>query len=97
MKYHRLLAAVALVFSSEALAQLLGCAEVGCPMIGVVAQCQLDGMTATGIGISTIRSSLSPDPLTWTIATGEVPSAKPENSDLHVYRKDFYFGQPPAL
>jgi hypothetical protein len=80
---------------SSAIAQLLTCGDVGCPVSpnGVVDNCTLEGERAWEIGITTVDTTLDQRPLAWTLAV----KIDFKTDALDVYHRDFYLGQPPSL
>lgn len=72
-------------------AQLLSCSDVDCPMSYSFAKCNIDNTTLTEIGVANFSSSLSPDPLTWTV--GLAPEAITQTTD----QRRYYLGTPRRL
>lgn len=83
--------AVLSVLLLQASAQLLSCSDINCPMSYGAAKCEIDNTTLTEIGVANFSSSLSPDPLTWTI--GYVPDAFTKSTD----QRRYYLGTPQGL
>jgi hypothetical protein len=87
-----------LALSTTSMAQLLGCDDIGCPIRpgnSMQANCQLGNITANNIGIAQMNTSLSPEPLTWTL--GLSTSDATDGTYLTTWRKDFYLGQPASV
>ena len=72
-------------------AQLLSCSDIHCPMSYAFANCNIDETTFTEIGVANFSSSLSPDPLTWTI--GFAPEAITSSTD----ERRYYLSTPRGL
>jgi hypothetical protein len=64
-------------------AQLLSCSEIDCPLSYGSARCTIDNTTLTQLGVANFSSSLSTDPLTWTI--GYAPEAFTNTTDERIY------------
>lgn len=75
---------------SPAFAELLSCADVGCPTVVGDTSCSVNGTQLADLGVSNISTPLSPEPLSWTV--GYVNGA----NDSHD-RREFYLGTPPDL
>ena len=84
------------IYVARSAAQFPGCGDIAtCPSYNILsAQCELDDRTATSIGISKVNTSLTSQPLTWTVAMSR--SAISDN-DGDFLLKDFYLGQPPSV
>ena len=77
------------------MAQLLGCDDINCPIDphnDGAANCQLGNATIATLGIAQINTSLSPEPLTWTVGGTLVDSEL-----TRTWGQGFYLGQPSAL
>lgn len=83
-----------IILVPSAATQLLGCDDVQCPHNpnGMAADCQLGNITADNIGVANFTTSLSSQPLTWTIGQSQTQS----NTSI-VISRDFYLGQPLSL
>ena len=62
------------------------------PQNGLVAECQLENITASNIGVTNMTTNLSPQPFTWTIGESENRSL----STITVSR-DFYLGTASSI
>lgn len=88
-----------LLFLSSAIAtnvaaQILSCGDLpACPLQGSLAQCDLEGFVTNTLGVSEVNTTLTTEPLTWTVTVGKDHY---ENATTMLYRKDFYLGQPPS-
>ena len=85
-----------LLSSSQAVAQLLSCSDVGCPPDSRLndAYCQVDDKTMSSIGVAAMDTSLYTEPLAWTVAISRADAGP---GDLTTYHKEFYVGQPSSL
>lgn len=72
-------------------AQLLSCSDIHCPMSFGSAKCSIDETTFTEIGVANFSSTLSPDPLTWTV--GFAPEAITNSTD----ERRYYLSTPRGL
>lgn len=71
----------------------MGCDVVGCPDAGVVGPaCNVGNISAWEIGVTTLNTTVSSQPLTWTVADSTTQS--PTGVEL---TKSFYIGTPPSL
>lgn len=96
MRYIDILVPATFLLPIQVSSQLLSCRDIGCPEASFgVANCELDDVKATSLGVSKVNTSLSEDPLTWTVTIGTYND--PATDGLLSYRKDFYLGQPSAL
>lgn len=96
MKYIDILVPAILLLPIQVSSQLLSCQDIGCPMASFgVANCVLDGIKANALGVSKVNTSLSEDPLTWSVTIGTNNDRATDG--LLNYQKDFYLGQPSAL
>lgn len=75
---------------SPALAELLSCADIGCPTVGKDTNCSVNGTRLTDLGVSNFSTSLSPKPLSWTV--GYVNGTNGSED-----RREFYLGMPSNL
>jgi len=90
------LALTALLLSSRstASAQLLGCDAVGCPVDEYRrANCEVGNATLNAVGIANVTTSLSREPLTWTLGLQEVDN----NGTAPSFDRNYYLGTPPSL
>ena len=78
-------------FLLQASAQLLSCTDINCPTDSGLARCQVDNTTVTKLGVANFTSSLSPNPLTWTV--GLAPAVFTDSTD----QRRYYLGTPPEL
>ena len=88
-----------LTVTTTSVAQLLGCDDVNCPIdakTGDLASCQLGNVTATHLGIAQVNTSLSPEPLTWTLGAS-LSSNVNSGKVTRIWGKRYYLGQPGAL
>jgi hypothetical protein len=77
-------------------AQLVGCDAVDCPTgANHLPACTLSNTTYTQIGITNFTTSLSPAPLTWTLAIVTKPD--PDQSSNLIVSRDLFLGAPPSL
>ena len=73
-------------------AQLSGCDAVDCPTDqNGKSQCVLGNATAAALGVLSFNTSLSRQPLTWTLIVQSL------NSQENLYERDFFLGSPPSL
>lgn len=80
------------LLASSSYAQLSGCDAVNCPTDhSGKAQCALGNATAAALGVLSFNTSLSPQPLTWTLIVQSL------NAQQNLYERDFFLGTPPAL
>lgn len=90
------LALTALLLSSRstASAQLLGCDAVGCPVDEYRrANCEVGNATLNAVGIANVTTSLSREPLTWTLGLQELDN----NGTAPSFDRNYYLGTPPSL
>ena len=81
-----------LSFGSSALAQLLGCDAVGCPLDDYrTPQCEVGNATLKAIGIANVTTLLDAQPLTWTLGLQELNGTQP------TFDRNFYLGTPASL
>ncbi|KAF1357552.1 hypothetical protein EJ07DRAFT_157552 [Lizonia empirigonia] len=81
-----------LSFGSSAVAQLLGCDAVGCPVDEYrTPQCEIGNATLKAIGITNVTTLLDSQPLTWTLGLQELKAAQP------TFDRNFYLGTPPSV
>ena len=81
-----------LSLSSGALAQLLGCDAVKCPLDDYrTPQCEVGNATLKAIGIANFTTSLDSQPLTWTLGLEELNGTQP------TFDRNFYLGTPSSL
>ncbi|KAL9637201.1 MAG: hypothetical protein Q9164_002345, partial [Protoblastenia rupestris] len=83
---------VLLSLTQFSIAQLSTCGAVNCPLDQYSRPgCVVGNTTASELGISSFTSSLSPQPLTWTIAVQSV------GGPLNTFERNFFIGTPPSL
>lgn len=81
-----------LSFGSSAVAQLLGCDAVGCPVDEYrTPQCEIGNATLKAIGITNVTTLLDSQPLTWTLGLQELKAEQP------TFDRNFYLGTAPSL
>jgi len=77
-------------------AQLVGCDVVACPNGNSnEPECAIGNITASELGIASLNSTISPQPLTWTVAGSTIYDST--NSSEVLLTKSFYLGTPPSL
>lgn len=78
-------------------AQLVGCGTISCPTAGDSPQplCVIGNATNEQIGVASVNTSVSSDPLTWTVGTAA--TTDPTNTSATLWTKSFYLGTPPSL
>lgn len=81
-----------LSMGSAAVAQLLGCDAVGCPMDNYrTPKCEVGNVTLKAIGIANVTTTLDSQPLTWTLGLQELNGTQP------TFDRNFYLGTPTSL
>ena len=75
------------LLASSSYAQISGCDAVDCP----TDQCILGNATAAALGILSFNTSLSPQPLTWTLLVQAL------DAQQNLYERDFFLGTPRSL
>ena len=84
-----------LAFSSYA--QISGCNAVDCPTAyNGDLQCVIGNATASAIGALSFNTSLSPQPLTWTLII-QSPTSLHSQPQQELFERDFFLGTPPSL
>ncbi|OQU98960.1 hypothetical protein CLAIMM_04669 [Cladophialophora immunda] len=79
-------------------AQLIGCNAINCPKSQnspFQFDCPVDGAVNTLVGIANVTSTITPQPLTWTV--GISSTSDPTNDTESIYFRNFYLGSPPGL
>lgn len=84
-----------LLFLSSTRADLLGCAEIGCPVNSELqSTCQINGSHIPTLGFTNFTTSLTSDPLSWTVGYARgTPNNTANGADERVY----YLGTPSNL
>jgi hypothetical protein len=84
------------VFGWISKAQLFACDAAGCPLNQWNRpQCVIGNLTAGEIGIANFSTSISPEPLTWTLSTSV--STDPTNNSQGIYTRSLFLGAPPLV
>lgn len=84
------------VFGQTSKGQLVGCDAVGCPLNQFNRpQCKIGNLTSEEIGVANLSTSISPEPLTWSILTSD--TTDPTNHSQGIFARSFYLGTPPSL
>ncbi len=88
-----LLVTTTYLLASSSYAQISGCNVVDCPTdhSGQL-QCVLGNATANALGVLSFNTSLSPQPLTWTLVVQAL-----EPAEQNLYERDFFLGTTPSL
>ena len=80
------------LLASSSYAQISGCDAVDCPTDNSgKLQCILGNATAAALGVLSFNTSLSPQPLTWTLLVQAL------DAQQNLYERDFFLGTPPSL
>jgi hypothetical protein len=87
-----------LIFSNAAVAELLGCDAVNCPVDQYrTAQCTVGNATLKALGIANFTSAVDTRPLTWTLGLQESNIASNGSQAAMALDRNFYLGTPPSL